>query len=110
MDSAKEKTLSIEKLRLSDFEPQLHTRFRVTTLEDYELELVEVADHSNGRLEQFSLIFTGVLSPWLPQGSYKLAHPQMGECELFLVPNGPDVSGMQYQAVFSRLIRNDEAK
>ena len=93
-----------EKLTLSDFVPHLHTSFRVPQMEDYELKLAEVTDHSNAQQEQFSLIFTGVASPWLPQGSYKLIHPQMRECELFLVPIGPDAAGMRYQAVFSRLI------
>jgi|SRR5271168_826732 len=93
-----------EKLTVSDFAPHLHTRFRVSQQEGYELELAEITDHSNAQLEQFSLIFTGIASPWLPQGSYKLEHPQMSECELFLVPIGPDAAGMRYQAVFSRLI------
>lgn len=97
------------KLTLSDFAPHLHTRFRVVQPEDYELELAEVADHSNAQLEQFSLFFTGIASPWLPQGSYQLVHPQMGGCELFLVPLGPDAAGMRYQAVFSRLIRETGA-
>jgi hypothetical protein len=93
-----------ENLTLNDFAPHLHTRFRAATGADYELELAEVTDHSNAQLEQFSLIFIGIPSPWLPQGLYKLAHPQMGECELFLVPIGPGDAGMRYQAVFSRLI------
>ena len=91
-------------LSLKDFTPHLHTRFGVERIENYELELSEVADYSNNQLEQFSLIFTGAASPWLQQGSYQLTHPQMQECEMFLVPIGPDNSGMRYQAVFSRLI------
>ena len=94
-----------EKLTVNDFAPHLHTHFRVSQPDNYELELVEVADHSNAQLEQFSLIFTGIASPWLSQGSYKLVHAQMGECELFLVPIGPDAGGMRYQAVFSHFIR-----
>jgi len=93
------------RLTLSDFAPHLCTCFQVPHLDDYNLELIEVTDYSNAQLEQFSLIFIGIASPWLPQGMYKLTHPQMGECELFLVPNGPDNSGMRYQAAFSRLIK-----
>ena len=88
-----------------DFAPHLHTRFRVAELAEYELELAEVADFSSSQLEQFSLIFTGVASPWLNQGLYNLAHPQMSECELFLVPLGPDEKGMRYEAAFSRFTR-----
>jgi hypothetical protein len=92
-------------LTLNDFAPHLHSRFRVMQPEGFELELAEVADQSNAALEQFSLIFIGNASPWLPQGLYKLAHAEMQECEIFLVPIGPDARGMRYQAVFSRLIR-----
>jgi hypothetical protein len=93
-----------EKVTLTDFAPHLGTRFQVAGLGNYELGLAEVTDHSDALLEQFSLIFTGVQSPWLQQGSYKLVHPRLGECELFLVPIGPDTAHMRYQAVFSRLI------
>lgn len=92
-------------LTLNEFAPYLHTRFRVGQYEGYELELTEVIDRSNAQLEQFSLIFTGIPSPWLPQGLYKLAHSQMGEYELHLVPIGPDAAGMRYEAAFSRFIR-----
>jgi hypothetical protein len=92
-----------ERLTLQDFAPHLLTRFRVAQPHDYELELTGITDCSNAKIEQFSLIFTGIPSPWLPQGMYTLAHPQMGEHELFLVPIGPDASGMRYEVVFSRL-------
>ena len=94
-----------EGLTSRDFAPHLHTRFRVAELTEYELELAEVSDSTNAQLEQFSLIFTGVASPWLNQGLYKLAHSQMPECELFLVPIGPDEKGMRYEAAFSRFTR-----
>jgi hypothetical protein len=93
-----------EKLTVQDFAPLLNTRFRVPQAENYELELVEITDHPNPQLEQFSLIFTGIPSPWLPQGLYQLTHPQMEECELFLVPIGPNGTHMRYQAVFSWFI------
>ena len=93
-----------ERPTIQDFAPHLHTCFGVAQVDDYELELTEVSDLSNERLEQFSLIFTGIATPWLEQRIYKLIHPQMGECELFLVPLGPDAAGMRYQAAFSRLI------
>jgi hypothetical protein len=89
---------------LQDFAPYLHTRFRVSQFTDYEVELSEIIDHSNPQLEQFSVIFTGAASPWLPQGLYALAHPSMQECEIFLVPLGPDATGMRYEAVFSRFV------
>ena len=51
--------------------------------------------------KQFSLVFLGALHPVLPQGTYQLSHPRLGELELFLVPLGPAPEGMQYEAAFA---------
>ena len=91
-----------EHLAADDFAPYVDTPFQVCGAADCALILTSVTDRSNDTLEQFSLSFVGRASPWLPQGQYKLEHAKMGECELFLVPNGPDSSGMRYEAVFSR--------
>jgi len=93
-----------EHFTANDFAPHVQTRFQVAGAGHVELVLASVKDCSNARLEQFSLAFLGQASPWLPQGQYKLEHPQMGECDLFLVPNGPDASGMRYEATFSRFV------
>ena len=93
-----------EWLSLQDFVPHLSTRFDVDGRDGYTLQLADVTDLSNGRLEQFSLVFSGNDRPWLGQGSYRLKHPAMGDHELFLVPIGPDAAGMRYEAVFSRLL------
>jgi|SRR5277367_2508739 len=91
-----------DALTIGDFAPHLHTQFQVAQQQGYELELTEVTDYSNAQLEQFSLIFTGAASPWLQQGLHTLIHQEIAQCELFLVPLGPDAAGMHYQAVFSR--------
>jgi hypothetical protein len=98
-----------EQLSMKDFARHLQTRFTLAAPKNYALELEEVTDHSNAQLEQFSLVFIGAASPWLQQGSYKLTHAQMQECELFLVPIGPGGDGMRYQAIFSRLARKPDA-
>jgi len=95
-----------EHLAADDFAPYVDTLFQVSGATDCELILTSVTDRSNDMLEQFSLSFVGRPSPWLPQGQYKLEHAKMGECELFLVPNGPDSSGMRYEAVFSRFAQS----
>jgi hypothetical protein len=95
------KTLAVE-----DFSPHLHTRFLVAGAGGEELELTSATDLSNAQLEQFSLIFTGKSSPWLPQSLYRLIHPLMGDIELFLVPVGPDAAGMRYEAVFCRFVES----
>lgn len=92
--------------KLEDFIPHLHTRFQVAGEEKLELELTSATNHSNAQLEQFSLIFTGKASPCLPQRLYELTHPRMGHVELFLVPVGPDETGMRYEAAFSRFVES----
>ena len=50
--------------------------------------------------KQFSIVFVGPLEPVLPQRIYRFEHDELGSFELFIVPIGPDGSGMQYEAVF----------
>lgn len=49
----------------------------------------------------FSLMFSGPPEPIVPQGIYRLSHPELGTLDLFLVPLAPDGDGARYQAVFS---------
>jgi len=75
-----------------------------------ELVLVETTDFDraggNGpdgvERRQFSLVFEGPAQPALAQATYRLAHDQLGELDLFLVPIGPGADGgPQYQSVFA---------
>lgn len=50
----------------------------------------------------FSIEFqTGGDHAYRQQGIYRIAHPELGDIELFLVPIAPDANGMRYEAVFS---------
>jgi hypothetical protein len=49
----------------------------------------------------FSVVFRGPMTPMLPQRIYRLAHDELGEFELFMVPLGPDREGLRYEAVFT---------
>src|SRR5260370_30663007 len=91
-----------EVLTRKDFAVHLHTIFKVETPAALELELEEIQDRSNARLEQFSVIFTGPMSPWLPQRTYTLLHPEMHQVALVLVPLGPPAARMVYEAAFTR--------
>ena len=53
------------------------------------------------RAEPFSLILAGPLAPALPQASYRLNHPALGEIDIFLVPIARDATSMQYEATFN---------
>jgi hypothetical protein len=54
-----------------------------------------------GRPAPFSLIFHGPVSPYAPQGTWAVDHPELDDLRLFLVPLGPEGDVMRYQAVFS---------
>lgn len=93
-----------KKLGFKDFSQHRLSTFHLVHTESYELNLSELADHSNAQLEQFSLVFTCAALPWLPQGTYTLIHPDLAEMNLFLVPIGPSSEGMRYESVFSRFV------
>jgi hypothetical protein len=54
--------------------------------------------------EQFALIFQGPLHPLLSQQTFELEHEQLGKMQLFIVPVARDANGIQYEAVFNRLL------
>ena len=48
---------------------------------------------------QFSLVFRGQAG--LPQGTYRLTHPDLGDLDVFLVPIGRDGDETRYEAAFA---------
>ena len=54
------------------------------------------------RREQFSLIFETQRGEPLPQGTYQLEHPSLGQFPLFLVPVGRGRKGVELEAVVNR--------
>jgi hypothetical protein len=102
----------LESLTAASFAEHLKTVFRLLTGgEPLPLELVEVqrASYADepaavgpaGRREPFNLLFRGPRSPYARQGIHRLEHDELGTLEIFLVPLGPDASGMRYEAVFT---------
>jgi hypothetical protein len=92
------------------FAEQLNTKFRVLleleNAPEVELELAELAEfptltHGRTDVERFSLFFYGRGDFFLPQQMYRLAHEQMGEFDIFLVPVAQEPRGYRYEAVFS---------
>lgn len=51
--------------------------------------------------EPFSLLFRSGSPVILPQKSYRMRNPAVGDHDIFLVPVARDVQGMIYQAVFN---------
>ena len=96
----------------ANFSQHLNTKFIVSTdSEPVELELVEVVvrktePNEQAGMERFSTFFYGPLNSFLPQGTYELTHPEMGELLIFLVALGQEERGFRYEAVFNRF-QND---
>jgi uncharacterized protein DUF6916 len=73
------------------------------------IELVEATESTepggqgpDGRTrKQFSLVFRGPASTYLPQATYRLSHAELGELDVFLVPVGTEPDGLRYQAAFA---------
>src|SRR5260370_42049643 len=74
-----------------EFSQHLNTTFRLKLDEqEIELELVQVKGYlpqsvEQAGMERFSIFFEGA-NVYLPQRVYSLAHEQMGQFEIFLVP------------------------
>jgi hypothetical protein len=98
----------IENLSQEKFAENLKTKFRVVHDGEHqiELELDEVKVFAAGPneqqgLERFSLFFYGPDDILLQQQTVRLAHEQMGEFYIFIVPVGRDDRGYIYEAVFN---------
>ncbi len=108
MDPSESSTPASELPGLDAFRARLDTSFALAA-ERLELRLVELSEiggppKPGGRAKRqaFSLMFKGPAQPVLGQGIRSLAHPDLGEHEVFLVPVGDDEDGsMLYEAVFT---------
>ena len=101
--------IDIATLKKSSFDPYLNGKFQVQTPSAgiVEVELIEITDHSQANIENFSVIFKGPLEKPFVQRIYKVIHPELGELDLFLVPiTYGKMDAMYYQAVFSRIIQD----
>jgi hypothetical protein len=101
----------LSHLNSKSFAECLHTHFSTAAQADQtlSLELVQVNEANySPRLESFSLIFNGPLTPVLSQRIYNLSHESLGSLDIFLVPVGPEGESMQYEAVFNRMRGDSE--
>jgi hypothetical protein len=99
---------------MSDFQTEaafaknVNTNFRVE-LEGaghINLKLVAVTPrkiepNEQAGMERFSAVFSGPLDPFLPQATYHVTHPEMGEFHVFLVAIGKEADGFRYEAVYN---------
>src|SRR5262245_12644833 len=109
----------LDKLTSADFAPHMHEAFQLSPGpwgEPHDpaahgaalaIELIEVADLGDepaatpARRRPFSLVVRQPGGAYLPQRIYSIEHQAFERLDLFLVPIGPDQSGMRYQAIFT---------
>ncbi len=101
----------LDKLTIDMFAPHLGEKFRLRMEPErvVEVELVQVTPlkshkangHDTARQQPFSILFRGPLSAIARQQIYPFEHDAMGTHEIFIVPIGPDQSGMLYEAIFT---------
>jgi hypothetical protein len=91
------------------FSEHLNTKFsvKVDSAEPVELELVEVVlrksePNEQAGMERFSILFYGPPNFFLPQQTYEITHPAMGDLLIFLVALSHEERGFKYEAVFNR--------
>jgi len=88
------------------FSERLNQTFRITAGEEViDTELVDCSglggDRIEGGREPFSIVLRSAMETALEQQTYRVAHSELGELDIFLVPIGPDKTGMRYEAVFT---------
>jgi hypothetical protein len=91
-----------------EFRQHLNTPFRlqVNAPKPIDLTLVGVESRPSDAteeqgMERFSVYFLGSPEFLLPQNMYRVAHPQMGEFDIFLVAIGKETDGYRYEAVYN---------
>lgn len=101
-----------DQLEHAHFEGKEGESFTAKAEEDsLNVKLVGVSEREDEHTKGFSLLFEGPAETQLRQGLYTVAHDDVGEHEIFLVPvmadpMNPDV--VHYEAVFNRL--KDESR
>ncbi|MCU1245346.1 MAG: uncharacterized protein JWN02_1256 [Acidobacteria bacterium] len=101
--------MQLQMMTAENMTPLVGTIFRVNPPEgegcDLRLENVrKVLDkHADARFrrDSFSLYFIGPPQPFLPQATYAMSHPTLGDVDLFIVPNARTADGFRYEAVFT---------
>jgi Domain of unknown function (DUF6916) len=95
----------LENLNLEAFAQHLNSKFIVKheSGSTIELRLIEAKPSAKvPTYEQFSLLFLGPASAYLPQATYSFEHEQLEPFEMFIVPVKQVAEGFHYEAIISR--------
>jgi len=95
-----------DKLTAAYFKPLINETFTIQDDKNsVQMELIEVTeknqDEVDSSIQSFSILFRGPKDKMLPQGIYRVDHEKIDTLDLFLVPVGPDQTGLCYEAVFN---------
>ena len=92
----------------AEFRQHLNTSFRVQVNAPKPIDLTLVGVESRPSdateeqgMERFSVFFRSSPEFLLPQNLYRLAHPEMGEFDIFLVAIAQEPEGYRYEAVYN---------
>ena len=97
----------VDRLNRSVFSDVLGSTFRLHLDEGgtVDLELIEASELKRQadtvERDPFSLVLRGPKDTILPQQIYTFEHDTIGQFGMFIVPIGPDDTGMLYEAVFN---------
>ena len=99
--------MELDKISAKDFQPLLNQPINIkispnVNLEATLIELTEMNGYSPLARKPFSFVLrTNQKNEYYNQGIFIVEHPQHGDIELFLTPQGFDGVGMKYEAIFS---------
>ena len=92
----------------AEFAKHVNTNFRIEIegSAPIDLKLVSVTPRKiepteQQGMERFSAVFSGPLEFLLPQQTFHVTHPEMGEFDVFLVAIGQEADGFRYEAVYN---------
>lgn len=94
-----------------EFAKHLNTKFRteISAEKALEMELTEVTEIAEkSRQESFAMIFLAPGDTPPDQRLYRMQHDALGELDIFLVPVSLDKRGLRFEAVFNRLISDED--
>lgn len=91
-------------LTIAHFENLLKSEFEIISLDPkMSMTLIEVSKKAMGDREggAFAVLWQGPKEPLLPQSTQKIAHPELGEHDIFIVPVSQLDDATQYEAIFT---------
>ena len=99
----------LEQLTHTDFETHLDSSFVIhySTTDSFTARLLNVQTlgrqpEDPGKRWPYSLLFhVSEKEQYLVQQIYRVSHPLIGSLDIFLVPVGPDETGMRYESIFT---------